>query len=47
MGHDPWPSGVARNRPNLERFIRYSYDQGLISGLLEVEDMFAGTMLDT
>jgi 4,5-dihydroxyphthalate decarboxylase len=47
MGTDPWPSGVARNRANLERFIRYSYEQGLIGRLLEVEELFASTLLDS
>ena len=32
---DPWQNGFARNRANLERFIKYSHDQGLIAELFE------------
>ncbi len=47
LGEDPWPSGVKRNRANLERFIGYSLDQGLIGKRLTVEELFAETTLDT
>lgn len=40
FGTDPWPNGLARNRANLERFIRYSADQGLIAGPMPVESLF-------
>jgi 4,5-dihydroxyphthalate decarboxylase len=43
FGEDPWPHGVERNRPNLERFIAYSLDQGLMSKKLEVDELFASS----
>ncbi len=42
FGADPWPSGIEKNRANLERFISYSLDQGLMERRLEVEELFAG-----
>ena len=47
LGPDPWPSGVSANRANLERFIRYEVEQGLIPGPLAVEDLFFETTLET
>ena len=47
FGEDPWPHGVKRNRANLERFIGYSLDQGLMEKKLEVEELFAPSTLDT
>lgn len=47
LGPDPWPSGVTRNRKNLERFIEYSYSQGLIERRLEVDELFAGPLRET
>jgi 4,5-dihydroxyphthalate decarboxylase len=35
-----WPFGVAANRANLERFIGYSYDQGIIDRRIAVEELF-------
>jgi 4,5-dihydroxyphthalate decarboxylase len=46
LGDDPWPYGVAKNRANLERFIGYSLDQGLIERRLSVEELFAESTLD-
>jgi 4,5-dihydroxyphthalate decarboxylase len=40
MGPDPWPSGIKANRTNLEDFIRYSRDQGLIDRPVKVEELF-------
>ena len=37
---DAWPVGLAANRPNLERFIGYSFDQGLIDRRLAVDELF-------
>ena len=45
MGPDPWPNGVARNRANLERFIQYELDQGLIDRRLEVDELFVEATL--
>lgn len=47
LGDDPWPYGVAANRANLERFIGYEYDQGLIPEKMAVEDLFFETVLET
>ena len=47
LGKDPWPYGVKRNRANLERFMSYSLDQGLMEKKLAVEDLFAPSTLDT
>ena len=47
LGDDPWPYGVKRNRENLERFMDYSLDQGLMEKKLAVEDLFAPATLDT
>lgn len=43
MGPDSWANGLARNRKNLERFIQYELDQGLIDRRLRVEDLFHET----
>ncbi len=40
MGGDPWTSGLAANRKNLERFIEYAHDQRLIDAPVDVEDLF-------
>ena len=40
FGDDPWPHGIKKNRANLERFIGYSLDQGLMHKKLEVEELF-------
>jgi 4,5-dihydroxyphthalate decarboxylase len=43
FGADPWPHGIAKNRANLERFIGYSLDQGLMEKKLSVEKLFIDT----
>ena len=45
FGDDPWPHGIEENRANLERFIGYSLDQGLMERKLDVEDLFAASTL--
>ena len=40
FGDDPWPHGIAKNRANLERFVDYSLDQGLMEKRLTVEELF-------
>jgi 4,5-dihydroxyphthalate decarboxylase len=40
FGDDPWPHGIKKNRANLERFIDYSLDQGLIEKRLTVDELF-------
>jgi 4,5-dihydroxyphthalate decarboxylase len=40
FGRSLWTAGVAANRANLERFLGYSFDQGLLEKPLAVEDLF-------
>ena len=47
LGTDPWPSGVRRNRHNLERFMGYSADQGLMDKKFSVEELFADSTVNT
>jgi len=47
FGDDPWPHGVKRNRANLQRFMEYSLDQGLMKKKLTVEDLFASGTLNS
>jgi 4,5-dihydroxyphthalate decarboxylase len=44
FGGDPWRNGLASNRPNIERFIGYTHEQGLISQPMSPESLFAETM---
>lgn len=44
---DPWRNGFSANRCNLERFILYSHDQGLIGERYEPERLFIRSTLDT
>jgi 4,5-dihydroxyphthalate decarboxylase len=47
FGDDPWPHGLTENRANLERFINYSQDQGLLNRKLEVDELFASNTLNS
>ncbi len=47
LGDDPWRSGLAANRANLDRFMEYMVDQKLIPEPLPVEALFHPTVLDT
>jgi 4,5-dihydroxyphthalate decarboxylase len=47
FGDDPWPNGIKRNQTNLERFMRYSLDQGLMENPMTVDELFHSTTLDT
>jgi 4,5-dihydroxyphthalate decarboxylase len=40
LGDDPWPYGLEKNRPNLERFVDYSLDQGLMAKKMALEELF-------
>ncbi|MCC6887868.1 MAG: 4,5-dihydroxyphthalate decarboxylase [Hyphomicrobiales bacterium] len=40
FGSEYWPYGVEANRPTLQTFLRYAYDQGVCHRLLEVEELF-------
>ncbi|PKB64940.1 MAG: hypothetical protein BZY82_10085 [SAR202 cluster bacterium Io17-Chloro-G3] len=45
LGEDAWANGLRRNRQNLDRFVRFEVEQGLIPNILEVEDLFTATSL--
>ena len=47
FGRDPWANGVKTNRANLEAFIGYSLEQGLISRRLSIEELFYPSTLDS
>ncbi len=40
-GEDFWPYGIEPNRPTLEAFFRYAYEQGVAKKRLRMEDVFA------
>lgn len=40
-GDDFWPYGIEPNRPTLEAFFQYSYEQGVAKKHLRMEDVFA------
>ena len=40
MGPDPWPYGLAANRKTLEALCRYTFEDGLASRRLGVEELF-------
>lgn len=46
MGDDYWPYGVAANESQLETFLRYSREQGIIKNRLEVRELFAPETFD-
>lgn len=45
FGADPWPYGVAANRPQLETFSRYLSEQGIVEKAAAVDDLFAASTL--
>jgi len=40
FGGDPFPYGIEANRPTLELFLRYAYEQGIAHRLAKPEDIF-------
>jgi 4,5-dihydroxyphthalate decarboxylase len=46
MGDNYWPYGIAPNRKTLETLFRYSYEQGLASRELTIEELFHPSTLD-
>jgi 4,5-dihydroxyphthalate decarboxylase len=40
-GEDFWPYGIEPNRPTLDAFLQYGYEQGVCKKKLKVEDLFA------
>ena len=47
LGADPWPSGLAANRSNLERFMDYMVDQKLLAVRPPVEALFDASVMDS
>ena len=47
LGTDPWTSGFAANKKNVEQFIGYSHDQRLIDAPFPAEKLFHPSVLDT
>ena len=47
LASDPWRDGFSQNRANIERFIRYSQDQGLIDSVYPAETLFSPQTLDS
>jgi 4,5-dihydroxyphthalate decarboxylase len=46
MGDNFWPYGIDANRKALETLFQYSYEQGLASRKLKIEDLFHPSTLD-
>ena len=46
-GEDFWPYGVEPNRPTLEAFLQYGYEQGVCRKRIKVEDLFAPETLQS
>ena len=42
-----WTSGLAANRANLDRFIGYAADQGLIDRPMDAASLFDPSVIDT
>ena len=40
MGDNFWPYGIEANRPELERIMRYTYEQGLVKRRVDFEELF-------
>ena len=47
VGEDPYPLGLRAMGKNVERAIRGSIEQGLLTKLLRLEDIYYGTTLNT
>ena len=45
IGEDFWPYGVEPNRPTLEAFLQYAYEQGVCRRKLAAEELFAAETL--
>jgi 4,5-dihydroxyphthalate decarboxylase len=45
-GDDFWPYGIEPNRPTLEAFLQYGYEQGVATRRLKVEELFAPETLE-
>jgi 4,5-dihydroxyphthalate decarboxylase len=40
FGGDPFPYGIEENRPTLEQFLRYTYEQGIAHRHAKPEEIF-------
>jgi 4,5-dihydroxyphthalate decarboxylase len=40
FGGDPWPYGIAPNRPTLEALVRFMTDQSMIAEPVPVDELF-------
>jgi 4,5-dihydroxyphthalate decarboxylase len=47
LGNDPWTNGIVKNRRYLERFLKYSWELGLIGEIPTVESLFVESLRDT
>jgi len=45
-GEDFWPYGIEHNRPTLEAFLQYAFEQGVATRRLKVEELFAPETLE-
>ncbi len=45
-GEDFWPYGIEANRPTLEAFVQYAYEQGVAVRRVKPEEMFAPETLE-
>lgn len=45
-GEDFWPYGIEANRPTLEAFLQYGFEQGIARRRLKVEELFAPETLE-
>jgi 4,5-dihydroxyphthalate decarboxylase len=45
-GEDFWPYGLERNRPTLDAFLQYGFEQGIARRRLKVEELFAPETLE-
>ena len=45
-GADFWPYGIEPNRPTLEAFLQYGFEQGVAARRLKVEELFAPETLE-
>ena len=45
-GEDFWPYGIEPNRPTLEAFVQYAFEQGVATRRLKVEELFAPETLE-
>ncbi|HEX4408880.1 MAG TPA: ABC transporter substrate-binding protein [Xanthobacteraceae bacterium] len=47
FGGDPFPYGIEENRPTLEQFLRYTYEQGIAKRHAKPEEIFAKGIMTT